>query len=86
MGLIKKNDPDVVKSYSEITDIDELVRKLADECTKIATRNTLKNIFIKNTDELIEEEIKKFTRRLSEINSGDQNIIQKWFSGGLWTR
>ena len=86
MGLIKKNDPDVVKSYSEITDIDELVQKLADECTKIANRNTLKNIFIKNTDELIEEEIKKFTRRLSEINSGDQNIIQKWFSGGLWTR
>lgn len=31
--------PDVVKEYSEISDIDELVRKLADMCKNIAHRN-----------------------------------------------
>lgn len=75
----KNLDPDIKKDYSEITDVEELIKKLADECANIARKNIVADFFKKNTDDLMETEIKKFNKRLSEIGSKDLNIIQQFF-------
>lgn len=75
----KNLDADIKKDYSEITDVEELIKKLADECANIARKNIVADFFKKNTDDLMETEIKKFNKRLSEIGSKDLNIIQQFF-------
>lgn len=80
MGLFKKDDEKITKDYDEINDVDELIKKLADECARIARTNKLMDIFNKNTDDLMEKEIKKFSDRLKSLNKKDKNIIQRWFS------
>ena len=84
MGIFKKDDPIVEKDYSDISDIDELIKKLADECAKIARTNVVKDIILKNIDNLMECEIKKFSKRLSEIGTNKNNNLQAWFS--RWMR
>lgn len=79
MAKDKNLDPDIKKDYSEITDVEELIKKLADECANIARKNIVADFFRKNTDDLMETEIKKFNKRLSEIGSKDLNIIQQFF-------
>ncbi len=79
MAKDKSLDPDIKKDYSEITDVEELIKKLADECANIARKNIVADFFKKNTDDLMETEIKKFNKRLSEIGSKDLNIIQQFF-------
>jgi len=79
MAKDKNLDPNIKKDYSEITDVEELIKKLADECANIARKNIVADFFRKNTDDLMETEIKKFNKRLSEIGSKDLNIIQQFF-------
>ena len=79
MGKDKNLDPDIKKDYNEINDIEELIKKLADDCANIARKNVVTDFFKKNTDELMEIEIKKFNKRLSEIGSKDLNILQEFF-------
>ena len=45
MGLFKKDDEKITKDYDEINDVDELIKKLADECARIARTNKLMDIF-----------------------------------------
>ncbi|MCK9574447.1 MAG: hypothetical protein M0R51_00550 [Clostridia bacterium] len=80
MALFKKDDKSINKDYSQISDVNELIKKLADECAKTARKNKFKDIFNKDTDDLLEAEIAKFTNRFKELNKKEPNIIQKWFS------
>ncbi len=80
MVLFKKDDTSIKKDYSDITDINELIKKLADECAKIARQNRFKDIFNKKIDDLMEKEIEKFKNRLRELNYREPNILQRWFS------
>jgi hypothetical protein len=79
MAKDKYLDSDIKKDYSEINDIEELIKKLADDCANIARKNVVADFFKKNTDDLMEVEIKKFNKRLSEIGSKDLNILQVFF-------
>jgi len=84
MAVLQKNDKDIEKNYSEITDLDELTKKLADECAKIARKKIIQDLFIKNLDELLEKEIEKYSVRFSELCNNNLNLLQVWFS--KWKR
>jgi len=73
-------DPDIKQSYSEITDINILTKKLADECTKIVRKHPLARFF-GYLDELLETEIKKYLKRVKELEEKQPNIIQILFGG-----
>jgi len=75
---MKSNDADIDKEYSEITDVDILVKKLADESYKIVRKHWL-SIFTGQLDELLETEIKKYSHRLKQLQDADKNFLQKWF-------
>jgi|AntRauTorcE11897_2_1112592.scaffolds.fasta_scaffold35025_1 23S rRNA maturation mini-RNase III len=79
MSLFKK-DPDVADDYSDINDVDVLVRKLADESCKIVKKHPFAN-FVGKLDELLEDEIHKFVKRVMELekNEDPRNWFQKWF-------
>lgn len=67
----------ITEDYSEICDVDKLIKKLADESAKIA--NSI--IIMKGTvDDKLEPEIRKFVTRLTELLKDDYNILQKWMS------
>ena len=75
-----KKDPDVIQSYDDIDDIDILVKKLADESCKIVIKHPFANL--KGVlDELLEVEIHKFVKRVTELEKKEEpkNWFQKWF-------
>ncbi len=75
-----KNDPDILENYSQITDIEMLAKKLADECFKILRKHPF-SPFTGRLDELLEVEIKKFTQRIIELQQEPTNLnkFQQWF-------
>jgi hypothetical protein len=79
--MLFKNDPDITEEYSQILDVDKLAKKLADECYKILRKHPL-SPFTGRLDELLEEEIHKYTARVIELQKQNPNlnIFQQWFS------
>jgi 23S rRNA maturation mini-RNase III len=79
MSFFKK-DPDVEQDYNEINDVDVLVRKLADESCKIVKKHPFAN-FAGKLDELLEDEIHKFVKRITELEENEEpkNWFQSWF-------